>query len=392
MSEGASRPPASPPKPSALRPETIAAHSLTALDAGTGAVVPPLHTATTFARDADYALRGPSSYGRYGNPTLAHAEAAIAALEGGGAARLFGSGMAAIVTLFETVPPGARVVAPAVMYHGTRDWLERLEAKGRIALTLFDPERPEALAAAVTPDTDLVWIETPVNPTWAVIDIAAAAAAAHAAGAALAVNSTVATPVLTRPLALGADFVFHSATKYLNGHSDVLGGALVAASPSARWDEVAGLRNSMGTMLAPVEAWMLIRGLRTVFVRVRQASATALAIAERLAGHPGIEAVLYPGLAAHPGHAVAARQMAGGFGAMLSVLVRGGEAEALGVVKRLRVFLPATSLGGVESLAEHRRSIEGPASPVPANLIRLSIGLEAVDDLIGDLEQALEAV
>jgi cystathionine gamma-synthase len=375
-----------------LRPETIAAHALRALDAETGAVVPPLHTSTTYARDTDYALRGASSYLRYGNPTVAHAEAAIAALEGGHAARVFGSGMAAIVTLFETVPQGGHVVAPAVMYHGTRDWLKRLDAKGRIQLTLFDPADPDALAAAVTPQTDIVWIETPVNPTWDVIDIAAAAEAAHGAGAILAVDSTVATPVLTQPLALGADIVFHAATKYLNGHSDVLGGVLVTAGDTPRWQEIAALRNAMGTMLAPVESWMLIRGLRTLFVRVRQASATALALATHLEAHPKVEAVLYPGLPSHPGHAVAARQMAGGFGGMMSVLVKGGEPEALAVVKQLKVFLPATSLGGIESLAEHRRTVEGPSSPVPGNLIRLSIGLEALDDLVEDLDQALGGI
>ena len=375
-----------------LRPETIAAHALRALDAETGAVVPPLHTSTTYARDTDYALRGASSYLRYGNPTVAHAEAAIAALEGAYAARVFGSGMAAIVTLFETVPQGGHVLAPAVMYHGTRDWLKRLDAKGRIQLTLFDPADPDALAAAVTPQTDIVWIETPVNPTWDVIDIAAAAEAAHGAGAILAVDSTVATPVLTQPLALGADIVFHAATKYLNGHSDVLGGVLVTAGDTPRWQEIAALRNAMGTMLAPVESWMLIRGLRTLFVRVRQASATALALATHLEAHPKIEAVLYPGLASHPGHGVAARQMSGGFGGMMSVLVKGSDAEALAVVKQLKVFLPATSLGGIESLAEHRRTVEGPSSPVPGNLNRLSIGLEALDDLVEDLDQALGGI
>jgi cystathionine gamma-synthase len=278
------------------------------------------------------------------------------------------------------------------MYHGTRDWLRRLEGKGRLKLSLFDPADPGALAAAVRPETDIVWIETPVNPTWDVIDITGAAAAAHGAGAMLAVDSTAATPVLTRPLALGADVVFHAVTKYLNGHSDVLGGVLVTAGDTPRWEEIAGLRNLMGTMLAPIEAWMLIRGLRTLFVRVRQASATALALAQHLEAHAKVEAVLYPGLPSHPGHGVAAGQMQGGFGGMMSVLVKGGEAEALHVVKGLKVFLPATSLGGVESLAEHRRTIEGPASPVPGNLIRLSIGLEAVEDLMGDLDQALAGI
>lgn len=374
-----------------LRPETIAAHSLHALDQATGAVAPPLHLSTTYARDAAYALRGASSYSRYGNPTIVHAEAAVAALEGGPAARVFASGMAAIVALFETVPHDRHVAAPAVMYHGTRDWLRRLESKGRIALSLFDPSDPASIEAAVRAgETDIVWIESPVNPTWDIIDIAAAAETAHRAGAILAVDSTAASPVLTRPLALGADVVFHSATKYLNGHSDVLGGALVPASVTPRWEEIAGLRSLMGSVLAPVEAWMLIRGLRTLYPRVRQACANALAIARHFESHPGLEAVLYPGLKSHPGHAVAARQMTGGFGGMMSILVKGGEAEALGVVKRLKLFLPATSLGGVESLAEHRKTIEGPASPVAPNLIRLSIGIEAADDLIADLEQALK--
>lgn len=373
-----------------LRFDTIAAQSLHAVDEATGAAAPPLHLSTTYARNADYALRGASSYSRYGNPTIAHAEAAIAALEGAPDARVFASGMAAIVALFETVPQGRHVVAPGVMYHGTRDWLRRLQAKGRIRLTLFDPADPGGIDAAVKPgETDIVWVETPVNPTWDVIDIAAAAETAHGAGAILAVDSTAATPVLTLPLALGADLVFHSATKYLNGHSDVLGGALVPASMTPRWEEVAALRNLMGSVLAPVEAWMLIRGLRTLHLRVRQACASALAVARHFESHPRIEAVLYPGLQSHPAHGVAARQMTGGFGGMVSILVKGGEAEALAVVKRLKVFLPATSLGGVESLAEHRKTVEGPASPVASNLIRLSIGIEAVEDLIADLEQAL---
>lgn len=376
-----------------LRPETIAAHSLEAVDAETGAVVPPLHVSTTFARDADYALRGTSSYSRYGNPTVEHAERAIAALEDSSQARLFSSGMAAIVALFETVPHGRHVAAPAVMYHGTRDWLRRLAAKGRIALTLFDPADPAAIAGALRPgETDLVWIETPVNPTWDVIDIATAARLAHAGGAIVAVDSTAATPVLSQPLRLGADLVFHSVTKYLNGHSDVLGGVLITAAATPRWQEIAALRDLAGTVLAPVEAWMLIRGLRTLFVRVRQASANALVIAHHLQSHPKVEAVLYPGLGSHPGHATAARQMTGGYGGMMSFLVKGGAAEALAVVKRLKVFLPATSLGGVESLAEHRKTIEGAQSPVADNLVRLSIGIEAAADLIADLDQALAAI
>ena len=376
-----------------LSPETIAAHALQSVDAETGAVVPPLHAATTYARDENYEPKLAENYIRNGSPTLWHAEKAIAALEGGVECRLFSSGAAATVTLFETVPQGGHVVAPTVMYYGTRDWLNRLAGQGRIAVSWFDAADPQDLAAAIRPgETDVVWIETPCNPTWEVTDIAAAAEAAHAAGAILAVDSTAAGAVTTRPLSLGADIVFHSATKYLNGHSDVLAGALVTARDDERWAAIRRLRTQMGSPLAPHEAWLLIRGLRTLFVRYRQSSASALAFARDFEHHPKVERVLYPGLQSHPGHAVARRQMTDGFGGMLSVLVKGGVAEAKGTTARLRVIVPATSLGGCESLAEHRKTVEGPASPVPDNLIRFSIGLEAVDDLIADFEQALEGV
>jgi cystathionine gamma-synthase len=298
--------------------------------------------------------------------------------------------MAAIATLLETVPQGAHVVAPDVMYYGTRDWLKRLEGLGRISLTLFDPVKDGALKAALqTGRTDLVWIETPLNPTWDVIDIAAAADAAHAAGAILCVDATATGAVTTQPLKLGADIVFHSATKYLNGHSDVLAGVLVTREETARWTSIRSLRTKMGAPLPPLECFMLMRGMRTLFVRYRQCSANALAIARHFERHPGLERVLYPGLASHPGHAVAARQMRDGFGGMMSFLVKGGFAEAQRFCTRLKVIVPATSLGGVESLAEHRKTVEGPTSPVPDNLVRISVGIEHVDDLIADLEQAL---
>ena len=375
---------------SGLRPETIAAHALRAVDQATGAVVPPIHTSTTYARDENYQPKLKENYIRNGNPTLWQAEETIAALEQGAGALLFASGMAAITTLTETIPQGAHVVAPDVMYYGTRDWLKRLESLGRITLSLFDPRDPSALAASLRKGrTDLVWIESPLNPTWDVIDIAAAADAAHAAGAILAVDATATAAVTTRPLQLGADIVFHSATKYLNGHSDVLAGVLVAREVNARWKDVAMLRTKMGSPLAPFECWLLMRGMRTVFVRYRQASANAMAIARHFEKHPKVERVLYPGLASHPAHDVAARQMTDGFGGMMSILVRGGFEEAKRLCTRLRVIVPATSLGGVESLAEHRKTVEGPMSTVPDNLVRLSIGIEHVDDLIADLEQAL---
>ena len=376
-----------------LRPETIAAHALKAVDEATGAVVPPIYTSTTYARDENYVPKLRENYVRNGNPTLWQAEDAIAALEHGKGALLFASGMAAITTLTETIPHGAHVVAPDVMYYGTRDWFQRLETLGRITLTLFDPQDPAALAEAlIKGKTDLVWIETPLNPTWDVIDIAAAAEAAHAAGAILAVDATATAAVTTRPLTLGADIVFHSATKYLNGHSDVLAGVLVTNEATERWKQVGTLRTKMGSPLPPFECWLLMRGLRTVFVRYRQASANAMAIARHFEAHPKVDRVLYPGLTSHAGHAIAKRQMTDGFGGMLSLLVVGGFAGAQKLCTSLKVIVPATSLGGVESLAEHRKAIEGATSPVPDNLVRLSIGIEHADDLIADIEQALQAI
>jgi cystathionine gamma-synthase len=375
---------------SKLRPETVAAHTLKAIDAATGSITPPLYMSSTYARDESYTPKLKENYIRNGNPTLWHAEAAVAALEQGEEALLFASGMAAVTTLLETVPQGAHVAAPDVMYYGTRDWLKRLESKGRIALTLFDPADPQAIAGAIRKGkTDLVWIETPLNPTWDVIDIERTARLAHEAGAILAVDATASAAVATRPLLLGADIVFHSATKYLNGHSDVLAGVLVTGKIDTRWKEIATLRTKIGAPLGPFECWLLIRGLRTLFVRYRQASANALAIARHFEKHPKIERVLYPGLASHRGHDIAKRQMTDGFGGMLSLLVKGGAADAVRVCTRLKTVVPATSLGGVESLAEHRKTVEGPTSPVPDNLIRFSIGIEHADDLIADIEQAL---
>jgi cystathionine gamma-synthase len=375
------------------RRETIAAHSLKAIDEATGAIVPPLYMSSTYARDANYAPKLRENYIRSGSPTLWHAEAAIAALEEGEAALLFSAGMAAVTSLFETVPQGGHVVAPNVMYYGTRDWLKRLESLGRIALTLFDPADRNALSQALRKgESDLLWIETPLNPTWDVIDIAAAAESAHEAGAILAVDATASAAVTTQPLTLGADIVFHSATKYLNGHSDVLAGVLVTRRADQRWASIAALRTQMGAPLPPFECWLLTRGLRTLFVRYRQASVNAMALARHFDGHPKLERVLYPGLAHHPGHDIALRQMTDGFGGMLSLLVRGDAEEARKVCTRLKVVIAATSLGGVESLAEHRKSVEGPSSPVADNLIRFSIGIENADDLIADIEQALAGI
>ena len=376
-----------------LSPQSWAVQAAHFIDEATGAIVPPINPATTYARDGDYELTGDYIYGRIGAPNDGHVESVIARLECGTDARLFASGMAAVVTLFETVERGQHIVAPDVMYYAARDWLKRIAGKRGIGLTLFDARDPEGVAAAVRPgETAIVWVETPVNPTWDVTDIAASAEAAHQAGAILAVDSTSATPVTTRPLEHGADIVFHSATKYLNGHSDVTAGILVTRETNAYWEEVCSVRSLMGATPGPFEAWLLLRGMRTLFVRFERASANALKFAEAMEGHPKVEAVLYPGLESHPGHTVAARQMTGGFGGMMSILVEGGADEARAVATALRVFVPATSLGGVESLVEHRASVESPGSTVAPNLLRLSIGIEAVDDLIADMRQALERI
>jgi len=366
-----------------VRPETLAAQALHALDAATGAVVPPIHLATTYARDADYRLVGPG-YTRDENPTPGHAERVVAALEGGPEALAFASGMAAATTTFRALcKPGDHVIAPRVAYYALRNWLARWGARWGVAVDTVDTTDLAAVRAAVRPTTRLVWVETPANPTWDVTDIAAVADLAHAAGALLAVDSTCATPVHTRPLALGADLVMHAGTKYLAGHSDVLAGMLVTARDDDAWARLRELRHDEGACLAPFDAYLLLRGLRTLYVRVERASRTAHALADRLAAL-GVT-VRYPGLPAHPQHALAARQMQRGFGGMLSIQVP----DPLAVIARLRVWVPATSLGGVESLVEHRYTVEGPDTPTPPDLLRLSVGLEHEDDLFDDLRQAL---
>ena len=377
-----------------LSPETCTAQGLHFVDSVTGAVVPPISPSTTFARDEHYRLVSAShSYARDENPGFELVEQMLTRLEGGAAALLFSSGMAAAMAVVQTLQPADHIVAPKVMYWGLRNLLGRFCDRWGIGISLYDSTVPGDLARTVKAGkTKLVWIETPCNPTWDVVDIAEAATIAHGAGARLAVDSTVPTPVLTRPIALGADIVMHSATKYLNGHGDVVAGALVTAHEDEPWARIREVRAEGGAILGSFEAWLLQRGMRTLFVRVNKASASALRIAEHFENHPQLESVLYPGLPSHPGHGIARRQMHGGFGGMLSFRVKGGEEAALAVAKRCRVFIRATSLGGVESLIEHRYSIEGPSSPIPKDLLRLSIGIESPDDLIADLEQALSGI
>ena len=369
-------------------PNTDAVQGGHFIDPGTGAIVAPIHPATTFARDENLELVGDHSYRRSGSPGFEPVEALAARLDGGAGAKVFASGLAACSAVLETVPAGGHVCAPTVMYHGAQDRMRDLERRG-MGLTLFDATTPGALEAAIRPDeTDIVWIETPLNPTWDIIDIAAAADAAHSAGATLVVDSTTA-PVTTRPIEHGADLVFHAGTKYYGGHSDVMAGLLISARVDDRWDGIHHARVHGGGVVSPFDAWLLLRGMRTLHLRVERASANAMAIATHFEGHPAIEQVLYPGLASHPGHATARRQMDAGFGAMISVRVKGGRSAAHRVVGATKVWVRATSLGSVESLIEHRILSEGPNTVVPDDLLRLSVGIEPVDELIADLEQAL---
>ncbi len=376
--------------PNHVRPESLAAQALGWIDPVTKAISPAIHASTTFIRDEDNQYRNGRGYARADNPAFDQAEALIAQLERGSQAAVFASGMAAATAVFQSLAPGDHVVAPKVMYWSLRNWLMSFATPWGLKVELVDMSDPAAVRVAVKPGrTKLVWIETPANPLWTITDIAATAALAHAAGARVAVDSTVATPVLTRPLELGADLVMHAATKYLNGHSDVLAGVLVTKNDDDFWQRVKTVRASIGGTLGSFESWLLLRGMRTLYLRVRCASESAQRIAEHFARHKHVEAVLYPGLRDAPGHSIAAKQMSGGFGGMLSIRVKGGEAAAIAAAAHVQLWKRATSLGGTESLVEHRASVEGAGTPAPPDLLRLSVGIEHADDLIADLEQAL---
>jgi len=372
------------------RPETIAAQALGWIDDKTRAITPPIHVSSTYLRDEDNQYRSGRVYARADNPAFDQAQAVITQLEHGADSMLFASGMAAATAVFQALAPGDHVLAPKVMYWSLRNWLLNFATHWGLRVELVDMTDPHAVQAAIVPgSTRLIWIETPANPLWTITDIEATAALAHGAGAVLAVDSTVATPVLSRPLDLGADIVMHAATKYLNGHSDLIAGVLVTRENTALWQRIRTVRGQLGGTLGSFEAWLLLRGMRTLYLRVRAASASAQRLAEHFATHALVHEVLYPGLAQAQGHAVAARQMQGGFGGMLSIRTKGGEAAAIATAARVGVWKRATSLGGTESLIEHRASVEGVGSPVPTDLLRLSVGIEDCQDLIDDLEQAL---
>jgi cystathionine gamma-synthase len=371
-------------------PATLAAQALGWIDETTRAVSPPLHASSTHIRDPDNLYRSGRDYIRADNPAFDQPEALLCALEGGAGAMLYASGMAAATSVFLSLKPGDHIVAPKVMYWGLRNWLLTQAKDWGLHAEFVDMTDLAALKSALRPGrTRLVWIETPANPMWDMTDIAAVADMAHAAGARVAADSTVATPVLSRPIEFGADLVMHSATKYLNGHSDLIAGALVTRADDEHWRRLKTLRAQQGNVLGSFEAWLLVRGMRTLYPRVKTACANAMRLAERLSNNPHVAQVLYPGLPQCAGHAVAAKQMQGGFGGMLSIRVRGGEKAAIATAANVQIWKRATSLGGTESLIEHRASVEGAGTPCPPDLLRLSAGLEDADDLAADLERAL---
>ncbi|QCK84866.1 aminotransferase class I/II-fold pyridoxal phosphate-dependent enzyme [Phreatobacter aquaticus] len=377
-------------KPSGLQPRTLAAQALGWEEPETHGVVTPIHVATTYIRDPDNQYRNGFVYGRPDNQTVKQAEAVLAMLEEGKEAMVLGSGMSAATAVIMALPAGAHIIAPTIMYWALRNWLMNDAPTYGYTTSFVDTADLAAVKAAVQPGkTKLIWLETPSNPLWTLADIAAISEIAHAAGAICAVDSTVATPVFTRPLTLGADIVMHAATKYLNGHSDVVAGALVTREANDFWAKVRRVRSMHGQILGPFEAFLLMRGMRTLHVRAEAQAKAALSLAEKLKAHPLVADVLYPGLTTHPQHALAVRQMQGGFSGMLSIRVKAGEQAAVSTAARVAVWKRATSLGGVESLIEHRASIEGAGSPCPTDLLRLSVGIEAVDDLYADIDRAL---
>ncbi|MEZ5871714.1 MAG: aminotransferase class I/II-fold pyridoxal phosphate-dependent enzyme [Nitratireductor sp.] len=378
-----------------LRPESIAAQAGGVTDPSTGGIVPPIQPSTTFTRDQDYALVNPSFlYGRDDSAIVRDCEAVIARLENAQASLLFPSGMAATAALMRSVPNGGTILLQSGIYWGTTKWVREFCARRGIRLVETDASDATQLAASIMEaKPEIVFVETPSNPWLKTVDIAAASAACKQAGALLAVDATAATPVLMRPLEHGADIVMHAATKAINGHSDVLAGVLSTRDAELpRWKAIRVDRHDAGAVIGNFEAWLLLRGMRTLPLRMERMSSNAIAIARWLDAHEKVERVFYPGLPSHPGHETARRQMHGGYGSLMSFLIRGGGEAALQFCGKLQLFHRATSLGGVESLVEHRHTIEGDATGVPPSLVRLSIGIEHVDDLIGDLEQALNSL
>ncbi|OOQ62088.1 trans-sulfuration enzyme family protein [Mucilaginibacter pedocola] len=370
-----------------MKIETIAIHAGNHIDAGTRAVVQPIITATTFQRGEDGGFPGGHIYTRASNPNRTSLEQLLAKLEGGEDAAAFSSGNAAGMSVFQALEPGSHIIAPDDMYHGLRNQLKLLFA-GILEVDFIDVNDSEVLQAHIRPNTKLIWLETPSNPLLKITDIKQVVAISANHGIRVVCDNTFATPLCQQPLALGADMIMHSTTKYFGGHSDLLGGALITAKKDAFWEKVRTVQTMGGAVPSPTDCYYLTRSIKTLPYRMRGHMNNAQLLAEYLEAHPKVERVMYPGLPSHPQHAIAKAQMAG-FGAVLSFQLKGGEAEAKRVVNAGQLFTQATSLGGVESLIEHRASVEGPDTKTPFNLLRVSVGLEHIDDLIADMERAL---
>ncbi|MDB4880905.1 MAG: metB [Gemmatimonadetes bacterium] len=371
-----------------MRIETLAVHAGHAVDPTTGAVTAPIHLSSTFERSPDGGYVAGHVYSRTSNPNRDSLEQCLAALERGAAAIAYGSGSAATLAVFQALAPGDHVLAPHDAYFGTLRQLREIFEPWGLHADVVDMGDLPAVERALRPTTRVLWVETPSNPLVRVVDIRRLSELAHGVGARCVVDNTWATPVLQQPLTLGADLVMHSTTKYLGGHSDLLGGALVTRADDEFTERLRLLQKLGGSVPSPFDCWLLLRGIRTLPWRMRAHCANAMAVATWLETHPAVEAVHYPGLASHAGRAIAARQMSD-FGGMLSVQIRGDAESALAMTRRLKLFTRATSLGGTESLVEHRASVEGAATIAPQNLLRVSIGLEHPEDLIEDMEQAL---
>jgi cystathionine gamma-synthase len=370
-----------------MKPETIAIHAGNHVDGASKAVIHPVILSTTFERGADGTFPGGHIYSRSSNPNRSLLENVLAMLEGGAEAAAFSSGNAAGMSVFQSLPPGTHIIAPDDMYHGLRNQLKNLFA-GILAFDFIDINNTDVLQSFIKPETGLIWIETPSNPLLKLTDIKKIVAVARAKNIKVAVDNTFATPICQQPLALGADLVMHSTTKYFGGHSDLMGGALITKEKTDWWLKIRQVQEMGGAIPSPMDCYMLSRSIKTLPYRVRGHVNNAHLLAEFLESHPKVEQVMYPGLPSHPQHALAKEQMTA-FGGMLSFTLKGGEAEARRVINGLHLFTKATSLGGVESLIEHRATMEGPDTKTPFNLLRVSVGLEHIDDLVEDMENAL---
>jgi cystathionine gamma-synthase len=370
-----------------MKTETIAIHAGNKKDQSSKAVIQPIVLSTTFERGVDGDFPGGHIYSRSSNPNRESLENVLAKLEGGADAASFSSGNAAGMSVFQSLPPGTHIIAPDDMYHGLRNQLKNLFS-GILTFDFIDVNDTEVLLQHIKPETGLIWIETPSNPLLKVTDIKKIVAIAKAKGIKVACDNTFATPICQQPLALGADLVMHSATKYFGGHSDLMGGALITSEKSEWWQKIRQVQEMGGAIPSPMDCYMLVRSIKTLPYRVKGHVHNAQLLAEFLEQHPGVERVMYPGLPSHPQHEVAKEQMLA-FGGMLSFIVKGDENDTHHIINKLKIFTRATSLGGVESLIEHRATVEGPDTKTPRNLLRVSVGLEHIDDLIADLDQAL---